>query len=605
MHQIGRYEVLGELGRGHHGVVYVARDNLLQRRVAIKVIAAALLASPGGSERLRSEARIMAMLDHPNCVRVYELGEEMASMYLVIEYIKGSSLRRLIERQRLSPEQALGILKGGLAGLAHAHSIGLVHRDVKPDNVLCDLEGVSKLADFGVAVVGESTSAGGATGGTLTYMSPEQLRGDPVDNRSDIYSCGAMLFELLAGRPPFVADSPVALAHQHLRGELPDLGQIVKGVPEEVGAMVARSMAMDPVDRQQTANEFRDELERAAAAGYGDDWERRASLVLLVAAAGAGAALTGATATGGSVVAAAEVAGATVPGAAAVSASAAPTPPAAPPTGAAPAAPPATPPTDAPPSAPRPPTGAAPAPPISVAPPVPPAPPTGVPPAPLEPPTGAAPPAPPAQLQRWMACIVAIGVVVLVIGVVTVAAVVGRQHKSTVAAKPRTSAPGTPQPVATAQAAVAIGDSCLIGRWVLQKDSSPGNWTWNNGGPDEVIAVSGQQGLVTTFSPDGGETDDFAAAQPLIGDYHGHEVKIVIGGSVTYSVHADGSHIVQAAPGGTLTVSFFYDGTLRPGGTVSAPPQTLSYTCGASSLHRESPAGHPGYGPQVDDLIRG
>jgi eukaryotic-like serine/threonine-protein kinase len=582
MQQIGRYEVVGELGRGQHGVVYLAQDNLLQRRVAIKVISAALLASPGGAERLRTEARIMAMLDHPNCVRVFELSEDMASMYLVIEYIDGSSLRRLAERQRLSPEQALGILKGGLAGLAHAHSMDLVHRDVKPDNVLCDLEGVSKLADFGVAVLGDSTSTGSATGGTLAYMSPEQVRGDSVDRRSDIYSCGAMLFELLAGRPPFVADSPVALARQHLKGDVPDLNTMARGLPQEVGAMVARAMALNPEERQQTADEFREELERAAASGYGDDWERRASVVLLVAAvAAAGIALTGATTVGSNVAAVAETGETDYARAAGAGGRAAPGPPPAPSGGAVPPASPAS-------SAP------------SAAPPGGPAPPA----APNGPPTGAAPPSP-LPRQWWVAGIVAVVVLLVIIGIVTVGAVIGGQHKSTIAAKPRPSASSTHQPASPSPAPVAIGDSCIVGRWVEQNESAPGNWTWNNGGPDEVIAVAGLQGLVISFSAGGDETDDFNGTQPLIGDFHGHQIKIVLRGSATFRDHADGSHIVETAAGQGVTVNYYYDGTLRPGGTVSAPANTISYTCGASSLHMESAAGHAGYGPEVDDLTRG
>ena len=158
---------------------------------------------------------------------------------------------------------------------------------------------------------------------------------------------------------------------------------------------------------------------------------------------------------------------------------------------------------------------------------------------------------------------------------------------------------GTTQGAAI-KAAPPVGDSCLIGRWIGSKESAPGDWTWNN----EVVAVSGLTGFVLTFSAGGSETYDLAASQPLIGDYHGHQIKIVVRGSVTYRIHADGSHFVQSGRSGRSTVTFFYDGVLQPGGTVSFPLNTISYACGAQSLQIRSPAGNAGYGPTVDDLTR-
>jgi hypothetical protein len=153
---------------------------------------------------------------------------------------------------------------------------------------------------------------------------------------------------------------------------------------------------------------------------------------------------------------------------------------------------------------------------------------------------------------------------------------------------------------ATSPKPTAIGDNCLVGRWVQHKESAPGNWTWSG----EVIAVNGLEGAVITYSTDGSGTEDLAGSQPLIGDYHGHEIKILIRGSVSFTIHADGSSMVQSDVTGNPTGTFYYDGVVQPGGTVSFPPGTSSYRCDATNLHIESPAGHAGYGPQIDDLTR-
>ncbi len=157
------------------------------------------------------------------------------------------------------------------------------------------------------------------------------------------------------------------------------------------------------------------------------------------------------------------------------------------------------------------------------------------------------------------------------------------------------SAPPSPSP------SPAIGDPCLVGRWVEQKQTSPGNWTWNS----ERISVSGLQGLVVTYSADGGETVDFSGAQPLIGDYHGHEIRIVLRGSLTYQDTADGRRMVQSKATGDLTPVFYYDGAPQPGGNAAAAAQTLTYSCAGDRLHLESPAVDGVSGPQVDELIRG
>ena len=284
-----KYEILGTLGSGATGTVYLADEFDLDRKVAYKELAPALATDPVFLERFRGEARVMAALDHPNCVKVWDFFEEEGHAVLVSEYVPGASLRQVADHSgHLTPEQALGVLKGALTGLAYAHGRGLVHRDIKPENLLADTEGVSKLADFGQALIaGGPGAAGGLPAGSPTYMSPEMVSGGRVDLRTDIYSCGAMLFEFLTGRPAFTGDNPLAVMRKHINDPVPDPRQLNSDLPEGVAALVSKAMAKDPAERQRTAEQFLDELEAAAVAGYGADWEQRSSIKRLVAAAAA------------------------------------------------------------------------------------------------------------------------------------------------------------------------------------------------------------------------------------------------------------------------------------------------------------------------------
>src|SRR3982074_2586375 len=208
-----KYQNQGTIASGPHGTVLVAYEPGSQRHVAIKELSPTMLQQPGFLDRFRRDARVMATLESVNCVRVYEFFEDGGRAYLVQENVNGPSLRRLIDKAgRLSPEQALGVLKGALSGLGYAHSKSLLHRDFKPENILVNREGLEKLGDFGQALAVSGTGAtGGSTEGTPAYLSPEQARGGAADYRSDVYSAGAVLFELLTGRPPFIADSPAAV----------------------------------------------------------------------------------------------------------------------------------------------------------------------------------------------------------------------------------------------------------------------------------------------------------------------------------------------------------------------------------------------------------
>ncbi|HEV3232205.1 MAG TPA: serine/threonine-protein kinase [Candidatus Dormibacteraeota bacterium] len=300
--RVGKYWLEGLIGSGASGAVYFARDVELGRPVAIKALAPALLES--GLAQFRHEAQVMARVEHPNCVRVFALEEEDGRAYLVCELVEGASLRGVMAKsRRLTPEQALGVLAGSLAGLAHAHSLGLAHRDVKPENVLVDLEGTSKLADFGQAMaVGAGAPPGLA--GTPAYMAPEALAA-PVAVSGDLYACGVMLYELLTGGLPFETVEPLALLRRKATEPPPDPRRARRDLPEPVAALVRDSMAIDPAARPQSAEVFAARLEAAAAAGYGADWHSRASIRALAAAAAGVAALAGGLIAGGASAAAA------------------------------------------------------------------------------------------------------------------------------------------------------------------------------------------------------------------------------------------------------------------------------------------------------------
>jgi serine/threonine-protein kinase len=312
---LARYDIGERIGEGSSGIVYVAYEAGLDRTVAIKQLVPALVDQPGFLVRFRTEAETMARLHDPHCVQVYDFVEGPEGAYVVMEYVPGASLRAVLVRSRakLGAEQSLGVLKGALQGLGYAHGLGLIHRDLKPENVLVDPTGASKLADFGLTV--DATQTASALAGTPAYMSPEQVRGEALDRRADLYSAGVVLYEMLTGACPYVADSPAAALSKHALAPMPTM----KGMPAPVGAMVEKALAKRPEDRQQSAGEFLDQLEEAASESYGPDWAARASVAALVAAAAAGAAAVvagGATGAAHSVAVAGSQSAATITGAA-------------------------------------------------------------------------------------------------------------------------------------------------------------------------------------------------------------------------------------------------------------------------------------------------
>jgi eukaryotic-like serine/threonine-protein kinase len=270
---LGRYEVRGVLGKGAMGVVYDGFDARLARRVAIKTIQTATLEEATArhySMRFNREVRAVARLNHPNIVQVYDFGTEGDLAYLVMEYIEGRELKDYFSAdERFDLKSTYQIMTQLLEALDFAHEAGVIHRDIKPANVMIDSRGVAKLTDFGVARIteGESEEAektrAGAVIGTPSYMSPEQIQGQAIDKRTDIFSAGVLLYQLLTGRKPFEG-SDWALAKKIIQDD-PMWPSLIEPVPPAVDRVVARAMAKLPESRYQSARKFAQALKRVAA----------------------------------------------------------------------------------------------------------------------------------------------------------------------------------------------------------------------------------------------------------------------------------------------------------------------------------------------------
>jgi eukaryotic-like serine/threonine-protein kinase len=277
--QLGdRYDVGQVIGRGGMAEVYEGTDRRLNRRVAIKVLRPDLARDPMFQERFRREAQSAAGLNHPNIVAIYDTGEDIIGdganqvsiPYIVMEYVDGVTLRHMLNNgPRILPERALEIIAGVLAALDYAHRHGIVHRDIKPANIMINAHGDAKVMDFGIARAmsdaATSVTATSAVMGTAQYLSPEQARGESVDARSDIYSTGCVLFELLTSSPPFNGDSPVSIAYQHVN-EAPKLpSSIDPSIPTTLDTIALTALTKSPANRYQTAAEMRFDIERAIA----------------------------------------------------------------------------------------------------------------------------------------------------------------------------------------------------------------------------------------------------------------------------------------------------------------------------------------------------
>ena len=269
-----RYEIGGVLGRGGMAEVHRGRDLRLGREVAVKVLRSDLARDPSFQVRFRREAQASASLNHPAIVAVYDTGEDRtasgATPYIVMEYVEGDTLRDVLRREgQLSPERAMTLTADICGALDFSHRNGIVHRDVKPGNVMITPAGTVKVMDFGIArAVSDSAATMTSTAaviGTAQYLSPEQARGEGVDARSDVYSVGCLLFELVTGAPPFTGDSPVSVAYQHVREDPKLPSSINPVIPPDLDAIVMKAMAKNPANRYQSAADMRSDLLRALA----------------------------------------------------------------------------------------------------------------------------------------------------------------------------------------------------------------------------------------------------------------------------------------------------------------------------------------------------
>jgi eukaryotic-like serine/threonine-protein kinase len=255
----GRYAVTARLAHGGMATVYLAMDTRLDRQVALKVMHAELARDDEFVRRFIGEAKSVARLSHQNVVAVFDQGSDGPFLYLAMEYVPGRTLKEVLrEHGRFPPAAALDIMTGVLDGLAAAHASGIVHRDVKPENVLLTADGRLKVADFGLARA-QATAGHTRAGlliGTVAYLPPEQVTGDSTGPRSDVYSAGVVLFELLTGRLPFTADTPIAVAYQHVNQDVPAPSTLVPGIPATVDQLVLAATSRDPALRPADAGEF-------------------------------------------------------------------------------------------------------------------------------------------------------------------------------------------------------------------------------------------------------------------------------------------------------------------------------------------------------------
>ena len=294
----GRYELGELLGRGGMAEVRRAVDQRLGRSVAVKQLRADLAIDPTFQARFRREAQSAAGLNHPTIVAVYDTGEEIDPLsgvsipYIVMELVEGPTLRDVLrDGRKILPERALELTQGVLEALSYSHKAGIVHRDIKPANVMLTPNGGVKVMDFGIARAVADTSATmtqtAAVIGTAQYLSPEQARGETVDARSDLYSTGCLLYELLVGRPPFVGDSPVSVAYQHVREAPVPPSQLDPELTPEIDAVVLKALAKDPDNRYQSAGEMRADIARLLS---GEQTTAQRTTAVVPMAAGAMAA---------------------------------------------------------------------------------------------------------------------------------------------------------------------------------------------------------------------------------------------------------------------------------------------------------------------------
>lgn len=270
---LNRYKIIEKIGGGGMSVVWKAYDLVLDRNVALKILRPEMSEDEDFIRRFRREAQSVASLSHPNIVNIYDVGEDRGLYFIVMELIDGETLRDKLKAQgSLEVGEALGLAAEMCEALAHAHARRIIHRDIKPQNILLTKQGHVKVADFGIAraLGGISTTSRDVVVGSAPYISPEQAKNGVVSTRSDLYSLGVVIFEMLAGKPPFGGDSPVAVALQHVEAEPPSLREKHPSIPVAVDELIKKAMAKDPDQRFQSAEEMLQAIKRAQASGTAD-----------------------------------------------------------------------------------------------------------------------------------------------------------------------------------------------------------------------------------------------------------------------------------------------------------------------------------------------
>ena len=257
---IGRYEVIQELGQGGMAIVYLARDPYIKRQVAVKVLPRQFTFDPQFRTRFQREAEVIATLEHPSIVPVYDFGEHEDQPFIVMRYMSGGSLADILSKGPMPIPEIAALFQRVGAAVDYAHSLGVIHRDIKPGNILFDAQGGIFLSDFGIAKIAEATAAFTGTGGivgTPAYMSPEQALGEKnLDGRCDIYSLGVVLFEALSGGLPFKADTPMGVAIAHIQQPVPSLLDRRPDLPPAFESIIHKALDKDPAKRYQTASEL-------------------------------------------------------------------------------------------------------------------------------------------------------------------------------------------------------------------------------------------------------------------------------------------------------------------------------------------------------------
>jgi serine/threonine-protein kinase len=260
---VGNYKIVEKLGEGAMGTVYKGIDVMIEREVAIKVLRPEIASRTDVVERFRSEAATLARLNHPSIATLYSFFRQGEQYFMVMEYVPGETLEQCLKRRgQLTAEYAIPVFCHVLDGIDHAHRLGILHRDLKPGNIMLTPQGGAKVMDFGIArVLGTSRmTREGNIIGTLEYIAPERIKGQEADLRSDIYSLGAVLFEMLTGRLPFEADTDYALMEAHVKKSLPSFSEIGAQAPASLQSAIAKAMAKDPGRRFSSALEFRGAL---------------------------------------------------------------------------------------------------------------------------------------------------------------------------------------------------------------------------------------------------------------------------------------------------------------------------------------------------------